>query len=290
MKIVRCDTPDTFLDATAAYRESEPLRTNVLASVAMNVLTDMRTYDECWWWVVSNDAGDVVGTALRTAPFGLQLAPMPLPAVAPLVSAISREDDKFPWVAGDKDIVTTFLRAYQEGAVQERQECFRPGVKSMLYELGELRFPDVEGESRVATSDDIDLVARWIREFQRFVGDMPAASMERDREYLLARLNVGSIRLWCVDDEPVAMAGHSNPIRTSNQLLTRIGPVFTPDVLRGRGFGSAVTAGLCAELVREGSRVMLYTDADNPASNRAYQKIGFRAMHESIQYDDDGQS
>jgi predicted GNAT family acetyltransferase len=95
------------------------------------------------------------------------------------------------------------------------------------------------------------------------------------------------MRLWCVDGTPVAMAGHATPVHTPVDAVTRVGPVFVPEQLRGRGYGAAVTAHLCNELHRVGSRVMLYADASYAASNRADQKIGLRAIGDVVQYDRD---
>jgi RimJ/RimL family protein N-acetyltransferase len=285
MKIVRAESAEWFLDATADYRAAEPVRTNVLGSVAASVLKDLRSYDAYWWWLVSSDEGDVVGAAFRTAPFGLQLGLMPLDAAEPLAIAVAREDDEFPWLVGDADLATHFLASYGRTGSPGSTRRFVPGIRSLLYELGDLVLPTVEGESRVATTDDIDLVAQWTREFQLFVGDAAHAPTDQDREFLLGRLRQRTMRLWCVEGEPVAMAGFATPVETPAGQITRIGPVFTPEDLRGRGYGAAVTAYLADELVRQGSRVMLYADADYPVSNRVYQKIGFRPLRQVVQYD-----
>ena len=81
------------------------------------------------------------------------------------------------------------------------------------------------------------------------------------------------------------MAGHANPVATPSGLVTRVGPVFTPAENRGRGYGSALTAALSSELLRGGSRVMLYADADNPTSNGVYQRLGYRLLDDVVQFD-----
>lgn len=282
---MRVESVEWFLDATATYRAAEPVRTNILGSVATSVLARARHYDAYWWWLVYSANGDVVGAAFRTAPFGLQLAPMPLEAATPLAAAVAREDDEFPWFGGDADVASRFLRAYERTGSPGSSRRFVPGVTSVLYELGDLVIPPVDGEYRVATLDDLDLVARWLREFQDFVGDIAHAPSDRDREMLRMRLEEETMRLWCVQGTPVAMAGFATPVETAAGSVTRIGPVFTPEDLRGHGYGAAVTAQLSDELVHRGSRVMLYADANYPISNRAYQKIGFRALREVVQYD-----
>ena len=281
MKIERLASAAEFLAATTSYRALDPIRTNVLGSVATSVALDARQYDEYWWWTVLDERGDVVGAAFRTAPFGLQLGPMPESAVAPLVVAVAREDPFFPWIAGREALTERFLSEYR--AVSPRG--FRRGRTSLLYELGDLVTPDVEGTYRRATLDDLDLVAQWNDDFHYFIDGTAHEPDERDREFLKERVSSGSMKLWTLGPVIVSMAGHANPVATSSGLVTRVGPVFTPAENRGRGYGSALTAALSSELLRGGSRVMLYADADNPTSNGVYQRLGYRLLDDVVQFD-----
>ncbi len=281
MKIERCESPEAFLSATTRYRGLDPIRTNVIGSVATSVADDARQYDEYWWWTVLDAQGVVVGAALRTAPFGLQLGPMPQGAVAPLVAAVAREDPNFPWIAGRDDLVSLFLSEYRSHSAR----VFQRGRTSYLYELADLVSPAVEGTYRRATVDDVELVAQWTDDFHYFIDGVTREPDDRDRAFLLERLDAGSMKLWCVGPVIVAMAGHANPVATPSGLVTRIGPVFTPAENRGRGYGSAVTAALSAELLNGGSRVMLYADAANPTSNGVYQRLGFLLLDDVVQFD-----
>lgn len=60
----------------------------------------------------------------------------------------------------------------------------------------------------------------------------------------------------------------------------RINAVFTDPAARGKGYAGAVVAALCEKVQAEGLTPMLYTDAENPSANRAYQKIGFLPVGE----------
>jgi len=52
-----------------------------------------------------------------------------------------------------------------------------------------------------------------------------------------------------------------------------------PPELRGRGYGSALTAALTQQLLDGGRRFcFLFTDLANPTSNSIYQRIGYRAV------------
>jgi RimJ/RimL family protein N-acetyltransferase len=285
MEVVLCSSPEEFLSETTSYRGLDPIRTNVLGSVASSVVNDSRIYDAYWWWLIEDDDGQVVGASMRTAPFGLQVGPMPAEAASLLATSVSREDDDFPWLAGSNELVTTFLDSYEKGhSPGSSREAIR-GRTSFVYELRELAVPEVEGIYRVATMDDFDLVDQWSSDFHFYVEGVAREADKRDRAFLIARLQEGAMSLWCVRNVVVAMAGRASPVETPSGLVTRIGPVFTPAENRGRGYGSAVTASLCERLLAQGSRVMLYADADNPTSNAVYQRIGFRQIDNVVQYD-----
>jgi GNAT superfamily N-acetyltransferase len=284
MNIERCATAEEFLDATVAYRDADPIRTNVLASVAASMAEAQNDYDVFFWWLL-REGGDVVGGALRTPPFGLGLGPMSEDTARALAPRIAEDDDEFPWVAGPEAPVAAFLDAYGAATSTGSGRRVTNGRRSLLYELGELNYPNVGGSCRQATLDDVDLVARWTADFHLFVDGVARHDDERNREYAKARVASGSMYLWCVNDIPVAMAGHALPVATPSALVTRIGPVYTPEELRGRGYGTAITAWLSELLLGTGSRVMLYADADYPTSNAVYQRLGFESLDQVVQFD-----
>jgi predicted GNAT family acetyltransferase len=90
----------------------------------------------------------------------------------------------------------------------------------------------------------------------------------------------GGLVLW-EDGDPVSLAGFGG--LTPNGI--RIGPVYTPPELRGRGYASALTAELTQRLLDGGRRFcFLFTDLANPTSNSVYQRIGYRAVSDVDQW------
>ena len=73
---------------------------------------------------------------------------------------------------------------------------------------------------------------------------------------------------------PVSLAGHAG--ETPNGA--RVGPVYTPPELRGRGYASALTAALTEQLLERRRFCFLFTDLANPTSNSIYQRIGYRPV------------
>src|SRR6202030_728711 len=81
--------------------------------------------------------------------------------------------------------------------------------------------------------------------------------------------------LWNHEGRPVSLAG-TNRAAAGH---ARIGPVYTPPDLRGRGFGGASTAAVTQAALDDGADgVVLFTDLANPTSNTLYQRLGYRPL------------
>ncbi len=154
----------------------------------------------------------------------------------------------------------------------------------LLYRLGTLADPGgVPGAARsadVGDPDDLDLLARWFHEFEEFTRAEPR-SAEPDPDMVRQRAARGSATIvWESGGTPVAVAGHSAVVGG----MARIGPVYTPERLRGNRFGSAVTAAAVHSAWRNGAtEVVLFTDAGYPTSNHVYQRLGFVEVGEFVE-------
>lgn len=74
-------------------------------------------------------------------------------------------------------------------------------------------------------------------------------------------------------------------IRSTTNTET-IGFVYTPEELRGKGYGSSIVALLAEKILKKGiSFVNLFTDLANKTSNSIYSKVGFVKIGNNIHYD-----
>jgi len=66
---------------------------------------------------------------------------------------------------------------------------------------------------------------------------------------------------------------------------SRVGPVYTPSPLRGRGYASALVAAASQAQLGAGRRFcFLFTDLANPTSNEIYQAIGYEPVCDVDEY------
>jgi len=177
----------------------------------------------------------------------------------------------FRSVLGADDVPHWFV-----DAAKQQGETFGEPMPQRIHQLSEKPiYPGAAGSDRLATEADADLFAQWATAFVREAAPEDQAPSRQDLD---KKVRSGDIVFWIVDREPVAMAGVVRRLETA----TAIAWVYTPTELRGRGYGGSATAALVDRVLAEGySTVCLYTDLRNPASNRCYEKIGFKPVCES---------
>src|SRR5262249_3759479 len=149
-------------------------------------------------------------------------------ALAALARAVAGED--FPGVVGATPEVETFARLWAETAGRTTRLGMRQGVYA-LEKVASL--PDVPGAARIATLDDRDLALRWWTAFGEEVlheGGPGREDAEANVDYRFSSDRSGLL-LWDDAGETVSLAGWGGP--TPNGI--RVGPVYTPPELRGRG-------------------------------------------------------
>lgn len=89
-----------------------------------------------------------------------------------------------------------------------------------------------------------------------------------------------NVYLWEAGGEICSMA----MVAHRGTKFTRINTVVTERSHRGHGYAGMLVAAMCREELQKGKKVMLYADAENPSSNRTYQKIGFRPVGKIAEY------
>jgi RimJ/RimL family protein N-acetyltransferase len=221
------------------------------------------------WW--QEPDGEVSAAFLHTPPFPVALTSVPVPAAVALAQALAARARTVGGVNADPGGAEAFARAWHEltGDTVELH------MRSRLFQLGGLRWPNPRppGQARVAGPADRSLLIAWSEAFHREAQSGPedVVSMVDDR------LSYRGLSLWEDAGQPVSMAGLTRI--AAGQV--RVGPVYTPPGLRGRGFAGAVTCVVSQAALDAGAdRVLLFTDLANPTSNALYQRLGYESLED----------
>ena len=215
---------------------------------------------------------------MRTAPHNLVVSPMPTAAARALGAHLAVVDPDLPGVTGEPDVCEPLLEGL--GAVDRAHI----GMVERVRVLQTLTAPQrpVRGRARRMDASDVDLVADWLVRFA-IEADL---NVRPSRDSVLAELasDPAPARwLWEREGQPVALAGHASLVPTPAGTVGRVGPVYTPERYRGRGYGSAITHAVSEVLSQRCMIVMLYTDAANATSNAVYERLGYAVVAEAVE-------
>ncbi len=270
MEVVAFADPAEFAEAAFPYLERREAEHNLLLGITARLIDGgtggwARSDEPPGFWIVLNGT-EIAVAALMTPPYDLAVSHAPAGAPTALAGFLDAVGQDVPGVTGPRSEADEFAAAWQPlaGCSAKLRR------KERIYRLTEVIPPTgVEGSARLAGAQDLRLLTDWLNAFAAFTGepgDGEAAAADA-----IAR---GRALLW-VDGEPVSLAawGRMTPTGAS------VGPVYTPPENRGHGYASAATAALSAQLLASGRAFCcLYTDLDNPTSNRIYQRIGYQPL------------
>lgn len=279
--------PTDFLAEAAEHLAADPVLTTVVASVtARAVSEDARGHapgDHPRWWATVRDAEDrVVGVAMRTAPFApypAYLLPMPADAAVELARLLHGRGEELRGVNGA--LAPAFAMAEETARLAGgRVEVHE---RTRLWELRDLVRHDAPGRLRPAGAADVPLATAWWNRFGEYAAEMTGRpehthfSEEIAEDEMARRVEAGLVWLWEDEAGEVVHLTHHNAPAYG---VVRVGPVITPREHRRRGYGSAAVAQVSERIVAAGHRACLFTDQDNPTSNKIYEAIGYRSVVE----------
>ncbi|MDH2414043.1 GNAT family N-acetyltransferase [Nocardioides sp. CER19] len=275
-----------FLASAGDWLSERPVESTVVATLAEREVRDAEagirpeaTWPR-WWLVVRAGAGAVVGAAMRTAPFEPHppyVLAMPEQAALTLARALHERGERIDGVNG----LLPTARLVAEETARLSGRTARVFEQVRLWEVGELTDPaGVPGSLRQARPDEAELVRDWYAVFgaeaaeQAGHDDPHPSDPGFDVAAARRRIEQGEVWFWEVDGEVVHVTNTKPPA----QGVSCIGPVYTPRAHRGHGYATAAVAAATRRLLDDGHRVCLFTDVDNPVSNRIYAAIGYRPV------------
>ncbi|TFV57392.1 GNAT family N-acetyltransferase [Mycobacterium sp. PS03-16] len=263
-----------FISSAAGWYRRRP----VVHTVELTLLREGVPGDDQPLLLTVWEGDDLIGAAMQTPPLpmlcgGLSVAPLP-----EVAGAIATEST-IPGVRGPREVAEPFARAWRDAT----GAAVTTGDTERLYRLATLTPPaGVPGGPRLAGPADTPVLVHYRCEFAaEAFGHVP--DRRRAEDSLAVADRAGNVHLlWTAHGAPVSMAG----VRAPAAGVSRIGPVYTPPEVRGRGYGAAVTAAACRWALAAGAeQVVLFADLANPTSNGVYQRLGFVPVGDSVSID-----
>ena len=275
MQLARHADAESFLAAAGDFLAEREAEHNLILGLSSRLGEEPLLYGEPPYFAVVEDDGRIVGAAMRTPPHNLILSELDADeAVAVLAADAQEAFGSLPGVVGPKQRAAQFANVWRAatGATPRLE------IAQRVFAADHVDEPrPASGAMRDYERGDRELAIRWMDEF--VAEALPEAPPESSSDFVDRREEDpdGGLVIWD-DGGPVSLAGFGG--RTPNGI--RVGPVYTPPDLRGRGYASALTAALTRRLLESGRRFcFLFTDLANPTSNSIYQRIGYRPVSDA---------
>lgn len=219
---------------------------------------------------------------LRTPPYDLIISYTDdLSTIELLTEELTKRGEKLPGVLSFKEAANKFARQWCEKNSLKynlfRKERIYKLVKVSEETLGHRKFS-------VAPKAHQELVFQWVSEMMKeALINITKDDIQRMIEILREEFDrdKSSMFLLFENNEPVSMAREAG--KTPNGVFLNF--VYTPILLRRRGYATECVAKLSNHLLEAGNRYcFLFTDLSNPTSNSIYQKIGYQPVIDENHY------
>lgn len=184
-------------------------------------------------------------------------------AAATLAQAVPQDGERPVAITSWHEIALPFMQS--AGFVVERQ------MNLNWYRLAALHMPSAPQASfRLAEARDIANLCGLMSEFAQ---EALQATTTPEQERPLVEKSITAQRLFVLEDAD-SLIGMGMGIPNGPGLV-RLGSIYTPHALRGRGLASWLTAQICQHYLQQGVAVSLHADEALAHTNRMYQKLGF---------------
>jgi uncharacterized protein len=191
-----------------------------------------------------------------------------------LAALLNGNLEDIPGLIGEKDLTNQLAKEI----TTLRKRIPYVQMNQRLYRLDNIeKKPSDIGQLKRMELVDLPLVKEWVYQFCIDINEpMNKEDAEGKARDLIER---GRVFGWEVDGEIVSMANASRPTKSN----ITVNFVFTPLSERKKGYASSCVSAITELMLYSGYKTTsLYTDLDNPTSNKIYMEIGYKPLIDSI--------
>lgn len=267
------------------YNDYEKFQTDVLPllekheaenNLPIGVLNSLTEDSTIYLMATITKDEEIVIALLQTHPKQIILSKPPKMSdddIVEVAELIKGQVKDIPGLIGQRDFTEKVVKIINKTHffVHMNQRLYiLTSVKKVAHQNGELRLVKME---------DLSVIKEWVYLFCEEIGEK--ISQEEAEDKAIELIERARLFAWEIEGKLVTMASVSRP--TKNNIC--ISYVFTPIENRKKGFASSCVSALSQLMLDKGYKTTsLYTDLDNPTSNKIYMEIGYEPIMDSILY------
>lgn len=281
MQIISYETARPFLDRAQDYLAQEESVNGLMLGIALRLEMELeqdQKAEEVPLLLVAEQDGELMGTAVMTPPHKLVVYSHLNPShefATVLATYLQKNNISVPGVLGPENVSNIFASIWH-GLTEK---VFQVGIRQGVYELRQVNeMTAVPGEFRLAKAEDVGQITKFVQGYGADMGDAieTSAALGHAQELIKHKM----LYVW-ENEQVVSMAASVRP--TPNGMSVNL--VYTSPEERGKGYATAVVAGLSQHLLNEGCKfTTLFTDLSNPVPNHIYEGVGYFKVAEFTEY------
>jgi predicted GNAT family acetyltransferase len=280
MKIIKHQDIEEFLNANEQLLLKKESFHNLILGLSYGIRNKkIETTEPLFYSIKENE--EVIACALRSnSDKPLIVTEMSNGCVELLIQDLLNNKNELMAVVGEESTANYFKDQW----TQIKNLDFKINIHLGVYECFKVVFPDIIlGEIIRATEEHKDILKEYIKGFlKECFPDSPV--VDENIENLMNR-NLNNNSLYLLNNKKNEIVSMAANVRSTLNGGT-ISLVYTPPMLRGKGYASCMVALLSGKIMNDGKKFAnLFTDLTNPTSNFIYQKIGFVKIGQNIHFD-----
>lgn len=226
--------------------------------------------------VVVTEGASIQLYAHHTPPYVPYLSLGRAEAVAALAKEWRDSGRALPGLMGPQEVTDVFLEHWPE---LKNQISF--AERQGFYRLDQVTLPSPTGAVfEPARLSDLDLYVSWLRAFCQELNE-PYPGDENAMLQQMGRIKEGELYCLSVNGQPVSMTVAGRKLLHGRCISF----VYTPPEMRSRGYAGELVGRVSQKLLDDGYQYCcLFTQLDNPVSNKVYQRLGYRLVCEFRRY------
>ncbi|MDR7003078.1 GNAT family N-acetyltransferase [Neobacillus niacini] len=274
IKLVKYDDLSLFKNDVVSYLERFEAENNLIFGVLLSLGENDKSPLLMAKVIKDNDIGLVL---LQTHPSQIILSKavsFTSREIQVIGEKLSNTIQEIPGFIGEKSLTTDLakyisnLRGIHASVV----------VNQKIYKLEKVK-KKIKSNGKLRTAKEIDLhiIKDWVYQFCYEI-NQPLSLKEADKK-AKELIKKGNLVVWEINGGLVSMAYATRPTQSN----ITISYVYTPISERKKGYASDCVSAFTQSLLDRGYKTTsLYTDLNNPTSNKIYMQIGYEAIMDSI--------
>nr|WP_269448573.1 GNAT family N-acetyltransferase [Metabacillus kandeliae] len=261
---------DSFKAAVIPFLEEDEAENSLILGLLMNAGSETIPY----LMALAREDGQPAAVLFQTIRRQIVMSkPRGLNAEK-FVSVLMEKVKEIPGLVGEKE----FTLKLSEKIAAAYGTDVKIRMNQRLYKMTEAKIvPSEKGRLVKADRRDLDMITDWMYQFGKETGDPldRSEAEEKSREFLRRQSLYG----WEAGGRLVSIANAARPTRRN----ITVNFVYTPKDERKQGYATDCVAALSRLLLNRGYQSLtLYTDLDNPTSNKIYTNIGYEPVMDAV--------